>query len=34
MIVDHRDDRLRIGFGVYHDEGDVERLCAELGALG
>lgn len=34
VIVDHRDDRLRIGFGVYHDEGDVDRLCAELDALG
>jgi selenocysteine lyase/cysteine desulfurase len=34
VIVDHRDDRLRIGFGVYQDEGDVERLGAELAALG
>jgi selenocysteine lyase/cysteine desulfurase len=34
VIVDHRDDRLRIGFGVYHDEADVERLCSELSAFG
>jgi kynureninase len=26
VITDHRGDRLRIGFGVYHDEEDVDRL--------
>lgn len=26
VITDHRGDRLRIGFGVYHDHQDVERL--------
>lgn len=34
VVVDHRDDRLRIGFGVYHEAGDVDRLCDELAALG
>ncbi len=26
IVVDHRDDRLRIGFGIYQTEGDVTRL--------
>lgn len=26
VITDYRGDRLRIGFGIYHDESDVERL--------
>lgn len=26
VITDHRGDRLRIGFGIYHDETDVDRL--------
>ena len=26
VITDHRADRLRIGFGVYQDEEDVDRL--------
>jgi kynureninase len=26
VITDYRGDRLRIGFGIYHDEGDVEAL--------
>ncbi|MGH8913686.1 MAG: aminotransferase class V-fold PLP-dependent enzyme, partial [Acidimicrobiia bacterium] len=26
MITDHRGDRLRIGFGIYHDEEDVSEL--------
>ncbi len=34
VIVDHRHDRLRIGFGVYHDEGDVDRLVAALKETG
>lgn len=33
VITDYRDDRLRFGFGVYHDAGDVDRLCDELAAL-
>ena len=31
VITDHRGDRLRIGFGIYQDEGDVDRLVGELG---
>ena len=34
VITDYRRDRLRIGFGVYHDESDVDRLVAALGDLG
>jgi selenocysteine lyase/cysteine desulfurase len=30
IIVDHRADRLRIGFGIYQDEADVDRLVAAL----
>jgi selenocysteine lyase/cysteine desulfurase len=26
VITDYRGDRLRIGFGIYHDQSDVERL--------
>jgi len=31
VITDHRADRLRFGFGLYHDEDDVARLCEVLG---
>lgn len=30
VVTDVRDDVLRIGFGLYQDAGDVERLCAAL----
>jgi selenocysteine lyase/cysteine desulfurase len=30
IIADHRADRLRIGFGLYHSEDDVRRLAAAL----
>jgi selenocysteine lyase/cysteine desulfurase len=30
VITDYRADRLRIGFGIYHDEDDVDRLAAVL----
>jgi kynureninase len=30
VITDHRADRLRIGFGIYHDEEDVDRLLTHL----
>jgi len=30
VIVDHRGDRLRFGFGAYHDENDVTALVARL----
>jgi selenocysteine lyase/cysteine desulfurase len=33
VITDHRGDRLRIGFGIYHDEQDVDRLAGILTDL-
>lgn len=30
VIVDHRGRRVRLGFGIYHDEGDVDRLLERL----
>jgi selenocysteine lyase/cysteine desulfurase len=33
VVVDVRGDRLRVGFGVYHEENDVERLLERLAAL-
>jgi selenocysteine lyase/cysteine desulfurase len=33
VVVDHRADRLRIGFGIYQDEGDVDRLVEALKAI-
>ena len=30
VIVDHRGDRLRFGFGAYHDTSDVEALLTHL----
>ncbi len=33
VITDHRNDRLRIGFGVYHDEDDVDRLGEILAGV-
>jgi kynureninase len=33
IIVDHRGDRLRIGFGIYHDAEDADRLAQRLGAV-
>ncbi|HEY5336859.1 MAG TPA: aminotransferase class V-fold PLP-dependent enzyme [Rhizomicrobium sp.] len=32
VIVDHRGDRLRIGFGIYHEEDDALRLARALAA--
>lgn len=34
VVTDHRDDRLRLGLGVYHDGTDVDELCRRLAALG
>ncbi|HEY1629875.1 MAG TPA: aminotransferase class V-fold PLP-dependent enzyme [Rhizomicrobium sp.] len=31
ILVDHRGDRLRISFGIYHSEADVDRLARALG---
>ena len=33
VITDHRGDRLRFGFGLYHDEEDVARLIDVLGQV-
>lgn len=33
VITDYRDDRLRFGFGIYHDEGDVDALCHRLSVV-
>ena len=33
VITDYRGDRLRIGFGVYHDEADIERLSQTIATL-
>jgi selenocysteine lyase/cysteine desulfurase len=33
VITDHRGDRLRIGFGIYHDREDVRRLLDHLGRV-
>ena len=34
VIVDARGDVLRIGIGLYHDEADIDALCAKLARLG
>jgi kynureninase len=34
VVVDHRGDRLRFGFGVYQDTSDVERLMERLESGG
>ena len=33
VVTDYRADRLRIGFGIYHDEADVERLAGVLSDI-
>jgi len=33
VIVDHRHDRLRIGFGLYHDDGDIDELLRRLSPI-
>jgi selenocysteine lyase/cysteine desulfurase len=33
VITDYRGDRHRIGFGIYHNEHDVERLVAVMSGL-
>jgi selenocysteine lyase/cysteine desulfurase len=30
VVTDYRGDRLRFGFGLYHDTRDIERLCERL----
>lgn len=34
IITDYRGDRLRFGFGVYHDQSDIDRLLGTVAALG
>jgi selenocysteine lyase/cysteine desulfurase len=33
LITDYRDDRLRIGFGLYHDDADIDELLHRLGSV-
>ena len=33
VITDYRGDRFRVGFGVYHDEADIERALDLLGEI-
>jgi len=33
IVTDHRGDRLRFGFGLYHDAADIRRLCERLQEL-
>ena len=33
IVIDVRETRLRVGFGLYHTAADVERLVARLGRL-
>jgi len=33
VITDYREDRLRIGFGLYHDDGDIDELLRRLAAV-
>jgi kynureninase len=33
VIADYRDDRLRIGFGLYHDDSDVDELLRRLATV-
>ncbi|HEU4915996.1 MAG TPA: aminotransferase class V-fold PLP-dependent enzyme [Acidimicrobiia bacterium] len=34
VITDYRGDRIRIGFGIYHDESDVDRLLEHVHEIG
>jgi len=33
VVTDYRGDRLRIGFGIYHDPADVDRLVSVIAAV-
>jgi kynureninase len=33
VITDYRDGRLRIGFGIYHDDADVDELLRRLATV-
>lgn len=32
VIANSQGDRLRFGFGIYHDQEDIDELCARLAA--
>ena len=32
VVTDYRGDRLRFGFGLYHDDEDIDQLCRTLAA--
>ena len=34
VVTDYRGDRLRFGFGLYHEAEDVDRLCERLARVG
>jgi selenocysteine lyase/cysteine desulfurase len=33
VIADYRDDRLRLGFGLYHDDADIDELLRRLASV-
>jgi kynureninase len=33
VVTDYRGDRLRFGFGLYHDPQDIDRLCERLAGV-
>jgi kynureninase len=33
VVTDYRGDRLRFGFGLYHDTDDIDRLCERLARV-
>lgn len=33
VVCDHRDDRLRIGFGLYHDDADIDELLRRVAVM-
>lgn len=33
VVTDYRGSRWRVGLGIYHDEGDVDRLAEEINAV-
>ena len=33
VITDYREDRLRVGFGLYHDDGDIDDLLRRLAGV-
>jgi kynureninase len=33
VVTDYRGDRLRFGFGLYHDADDVAQLCGRLARV-